>query len=46
MIDKTAALGDAASAEDAHFRVLSRTLPSVAARLHDLLTRIEVPETW
>ncbi|GJE94900.1 gamma-tubulin complex component [Phanerochaete sordida] len=46
MVDKTAALGTAASAEDAYFRVISGSLPQVAARLHDLLTRIEVPETW
>jgi hypothetical protein len=45
MIDKYASLSDSAS-EDAHFRVMTGSLPGVAASLHDLLTCIEVPETW
>lgn len=45
MVDKNAALSDSAL-EDAHFRVITGSLPRVAASLHDLLTRIEIPESW
>ena len=44
MVDKYASLIGAS--DDMQFRVMSGSLPGVAGRLHNLLTRIEVPETW
>lgn len=45
MIDKTAPTVGVAS-EDAYLRMQAGSLAGAAANLHDLLTRINIPDTW
>ncbi|KIP06600.1 hypothetical protein PHLGIDRAFT_514697 [Phlebiopsis gigantea 11061_1 CR5-6] len=45
LIDKSASLTESTS-ENPDIHAMSGSLPAVAASLHDLLTRLSIPESW